>query len=112
WAWTKLRELFGFVGAPHSALSLKQLALRGTVWTLLGFGTSQLIRLGGNLILTRLLYPELFGFMALANIFVNALYLFSDLGVGVSIVQNERALEPSFINTTWTLQIGRGAILW
>lgn len=110
--WTKLRELFAFLHAADSTLSLKHLALRGTTWTLVGFGTSQLIRLVGNLVLTRLLYPELFGFMALANIFVSALYLFSDLGIGASIIQNEHGLEPAFINTTWTLQVGRGVILW
>ncbi len=101
-----------FVRTPDSARSLKHLALRGTVWTLLGYGTGQLLRLGGNVVLTRLLYPELFGFMALTNVFVNALYLFSDLGIGTSIVQNARGLEPSFLNTTWTLQVGRGFVLW
>ncbi len=107
-----LRNQFRFLRAPSAAPSLKQLALRGTVWTLMGYGTSQLLRLAGNLVLTRLLYPELFGFMALTNIFVSALYLFSEFGFGVSIVQNERGLEPAFINTTWTLQVGRGIILW
>ena len=86
--------------------------LQGTAWTLAGFGTSQMIRLVGNLLLTRLLFPELFGFMALANIFVGALNLLSDFGIGVSIVQNERGLEPGFVNTAWTLQVLRGAILW
>lgn len=111
-AQTRLRAWVGFVRAPHATSSLKQLALRGTFWTLLGFGASQLLRLGGNLVLTRLLYPELFGIMALANIYVTALYLFSDLGVGASIVQNERGLEPLFLNTTWTLQVLRGIVLW
>ncbi len=111
-AWTRLRETFGFVRAPHSALSLRQLAFRGSAWTLIGFGASQLIRLGGNLLLTRLLFPELFGFMALANIFVGALYLFSDVGISASIVQNARGLEPEFVNTAWTLQVLRGGILW
>ena len=111
-AWSRLREILGFAQVPHSAQSLKQLTLQGTAWTLAGFGTSQMIRLVGNLLLTRLLFPELFGFMALANIFVGALNLLSDFGIGVSIVQNERGLEPEFLNTAWTLQVLRGAILW
>jgi O-antigen/teichoic acid export membrane protein len=109
---TRLRETFGFLQVPHSTRSLKQLALQGTVWTLFGFGTSQFIRLAGNLILTRLLFPELFGLMALANIFVAALNLMSDFGIGASIIQNERGLEPTFVNTAWTLQVLRGAIVW
>lgn len=95
-----------------AAGSLRQLVLRGTAWTLVGYGTSQLIRLGGNLILTRLLYPELFGFMALVNTFLIGLALVSDLGVGYSIVQNRRGNEPAFLNTAWTIQVARGISLW
>lgn len=47
--------------------------------------------------------------MALANISVIALSLFSDLGIGASIIQNRRGLEPSFVNTTWTVQVMRGS---
>jgi len=53
--------------------SLKRLAIRGSVWTFAGYGISQVIRLGGNLILTRLLFPEAFGVMALVNVFLTGL---------------------------------------
>lgn len=111
-AWSRLRQTLNFEHPPTSSQSLRQLAFGATAWTLIGMGSSQLIRLGGNLLLTRLLFPKLFGFMALANIFVGALYLFSDFGIGASIVQNKHGLEPEFVNTAWTLQVFRGAILW
>ena len=41
--------------------SLKRLAIRGSVWTFAGYGITQVIRLGGNIILTSLLFREAFG---------------------------------------------------
>lgn len=37
--------------------------------------------------------------MALVHIFVIGLNLFSDVGIGLSIIQNKRGDEPDFINT-------------
>lgn len=92
--------------------SIKKLAIWGTVWTLVGYGASQILRFGSNLILTRLLFPELFGLIALVNIFIVGLHLFSDIGIGPSIIQNKRGDDPDFLNTAWTLQIIRGFALW
>ena len=95
-----------------SSLTLTKLAIRGTVWTLIGYGMSQCLRLGANLCLTRLLVPEMFGLMALVNVFILGLTLFSDIGIAPSIIQHERGDEPDFLNTAWTLQIIRGIGLW
>jgi O-antigen/teichoic acid export membrane protein len=92
--------------------SLKKLAIRGTVWTIASYGASQILRFGSNLILTRLLFPKLFGLMALVNVFILGLHLFSDIGVGPSIIQNKRGDDPAFLNTAWTLQVIRGFCLW
>lgn len=92
--------------------SVKQLAVRGAVWTIASYGFSLVLRLGSNLILTRLLVPEMFGLMTLVYVFITALHLFSDLGIGQSLIQNKRGEEPDFINTAWTLQVYRGLILW
>jgi O-antigen/teichoic acid export membrane protein len=92
--------------------SLKSLAVRGTVWTLIGYGASQGMRFASNLILTHLLLPDLFGLMALLNTFILGLHFFSDLGVRPSIIQNPRGDDPEFLNTAWTLQIIRGVGLW
>ncbi len=91
---------------------LRARALRGSGWTVAGFGTSQVLRLGSNLILTRLLFPEAFGLMALAQVFMIGLDMLSDIGVGPSIVQNKRGDDPDFLATAWTLQILRGIVLF
>jgi O-antigen/teichoic acid export membrane protein len=92
--------------------NLKKLTLTGAFWTLIGYGGSQVLRFGSNLLLTRLLFPELFGLMGLVNVFMLGLALFSDVGIGVSIVQNKRGEEPAFANTAWTMQVIRGIGLW
>ncbi len=95
-----------------SSLTLKKLAIRGTVWTLIGYGLSQCLRLGANLCLTRLLAPEMFGLMALVNVFILGLTLFSDIGIAPSIIQHDRGEESDFLNTAWTIQVIRGFALW
>ncbi|WP_254172943.1 oligosaccharide flippase family protein [Planktothrix pseudagardhii] len=92
--------------------SLSKQAIQATMWTLFGYGGSQVLRLGGNLILTRLLVPELFGLMALVNTFIIGLNLFSDVGIHPSIIRSERGDDPEFLNTAWTIQVFRGFGLW
>ncbi len=70
------------------------------------------LRFGSNLILARLLLPESFGLMALVNVFIMGLHLFSDVGLGPSLIQNKRGDDPTFINTAWTIQVIRGGALW
>jgi len=38
--------------------------------------------------------------------------MFSDIGVGPSIIQNKRGDDPKFLNTAWTIQSIRGVVLW
>ncbi len=92
--------------------SLKKLAYRGAIWTIAGYGMSQVIRFGGNLILTRLLVPEFFGLMAVVNTLRMGIELFSDIGISQSIVSSKRGDEDAFLNTAWTLQIIRGWVIW
>jgi O-antigen/teichoic acid export membrane protein len=92
--------------------SLKKQAFRATAWTIGGFGASMVLRFASNLILARLLLPESFGLMALVNVFIMGLHLFSDVGLGPSLIQNKRGDDPTFINTAWTIQVIRGGALW
>lgn len=86
--------------------------LRSSALTVLGYGGSQAIRLVSNLILTRLLFPEAFGMMALVMVVMSGLVMFSDVGIGPSIMQNRRGDDPDFLDTAWTIQILRGGLLW
>ena len=87
---------------------LKQLAVKGAAWYFFSYGTQQFLRLASNLILTRLLMPNLFGVMTIVNTLLIGLALFSDMGIGASIVQNPRGDTKKFLDTAWTVQILRG----
>ena len=93
-------------------MRLKMRVMHAGAWTLVGHSTSQALRLGSNLIMTRMLVPEMFGVMAIANILLFALTLFSDVGLGQSIIQSRRGEDPIFLNTAWTVQVLRGVLLW
>jgi O-antigen/teichoic acid export membrane protein len=91
--------------------STKSTVVKASTYSVISYGMSQALRFGGNLLLTRLLAPELFGLVATAQIFISGLHLLSDIGLEQSIVRSERSCEPGFLNTAWTLQILRAAIL-
>lgn len=96
----------------EGAGEVRRRALRGSVWTLIGHAVNNAVRLGANLVLTRLLVPEHFGVMALVNIFLQGLHMFSDVGIGTSIIQHARGDQPTFVNTAWTVQVVRGVYLF
>lgn len=90
---------------------LRKLVFRNSVFETLGFGANQALRLGSNLILTRLLAPEAFGVMAVVNIVLYALMMLSDVGIIQSVVRSDRGDEQAFLDTAWSLSIVRGGIL-
>lgn len=92
--------------------SLKQRVVRAGSWALAGNGLGQAIRLGSNLIMTRLLVPEMFGVMAIAITVNMVLTMLSDLGLRQNIVQSRRGDDPVFLDTAWVVQIARGFVLW
>src|SRR5438105_946486 len=103
------------IGAPASSsgqIPLRRRVLNAGAWTFVGYGLSLAIRFGSNLLLTRLLVPEMFGVMAIAIVVLVGLVMFSDLGLGQSVVRSERGSEPLFLNTAWAVQILRGILLW
>ncbi|OIQ30556.1 MAG: polysaccharide biosynthesis protein [Alphaproteobacteria bacterium MedPE-SWcel] len=92
--------------------SLMARVIRSTSWIILGFGAAQILRLASNLLLTRILFPEAFGLMALVAVITIGLSLFSDMGISNAIAQSARGDDPDFLDTAWTVQILRGGLLW
>ncbi|MBE1282091.1 MAG: oligosaccharide flippase family protein [Rhodobacteraceae bacterium] len=86
--------------------------LRSASWLMVGYGGSQALRLVANLVLTRLLFPEAFGLLALINIILMGLGQFSDTGINAAIAQSKRGDDPEFLDTAFTIQVIRGLILW
>lgn len=96
--------------SPSSSLSRR--AKSAGVWNLGALVASQGIRLGGNLIMARLLAPEMFGVMVIATTVSVVLALLSDMGLRQNIIQSKRGTDPVFLNTAWTVQILRGCVLF
>ena len=101
---SKVRQLISDDG-------MKARAARGSVLTFLSFGGAQALRFVSSLTLTRLLMPEVFGLMALIQVFLTALELFSDTGLSSVVTKSKRGTEPRFLNTVWSIQILRGVLL-
>lgn len=92
--------------------SLRARINAGMFWTMSGHIGAEAMRLVSNLVLTRLLFPEAFGLMALILAVMVGLQMFSDIGTAPSIQQNRRGDDPAFLNTAWSLQVIRGVVLW
>lgn len=84
----------------------------GAVWTVGGYAAMQAFRFAFNVALAGLVAPRLLGVMALVNLFVLGLQMFSDLGVRQCVVRHPRGDDPVFLNTAWTVQVLRGVALW
>jgi len=96
----------------HALPTLRQRVFRAGRWSFAGYGLSQAIRLGSNLVMTRLLAPEMFGVMAISIMVTVILGMLSDIGLQQNIVQSPRGDDPAFLDTAWVIQIIRGGILW
>jgi len=91
--------------------SLKDLILRGTAWTVAGQGASTLLRMARSLIMTRLLFPQAYGLMTLVWAVLTGLHMFADTGIVSTIIRDKRGDDPDFLNTAWTTNVIRGAVL-
>lgn len=94
---------------PGAGLAAR--ALRGSALTMGGFALSNLLRLGSNLLLARLLFPEAFGLMALVTVLLIGLAMFSDIGLTPAIQSSKRGDDPDFLSTAWAVQVARGVLI-
>jgi O-antigen/teichoic acid export membrane protein len=86
---------------------LKRRAARGSLYEIASYAASNVIRLGSNLVLSRLLFPEAFGLMALVQILNTGLLALSEVGIEPAVVQSPRGDDKRFLDTAWTLQVIR-----
>jgi len=82
--------------------------LRGSFFEMAGYGGQQVLRLGSNLILTRLLFPAAFGLASTAMTLMMGVVMISDLALCPCVVQSKRGDDPRFLNTAFTIQVVRG----
>lgn len=104
------------IAAPADPLvgggQLRRLAVRGSIFEIGGFGAAMVLRLGTNVIMSRLLFPKAFGLMALVGIFIQGVIMLSDVGIEPAVIQSKDGDDVSFLNTAWTMQLVRGLILY
>lgn len=100
------------VSAGGTSVSFRTRILKASGWTLFGHAGTQFLRLVSNLIMTRLLLPQMFGIMAIANVLLTALQLISDIGLSQGVIQSKQGANPTYLNTAWTAQILRGTLIW
>jgi O-antigen/teichoic acid export membrane protein len=84
---------------------------RQSAWVAGPYVVKQVLRLGTNIVLARLLVPEMFGLMLLVNTLRIGTELLSDIGIGQSVVRSPRGDDEAFVNVAWTLQVIRGLCL-
>jgi len=92
--------------------SLRKRALSASAVWVGAYVPLQVIRVGSQVWLAALLDPMMFGLVRLAYVVVQGLKMFSEVGIRHAIVRSERGDDPDFLNTAWTMQVGRGALLW
>lgn len=92
------------------SLSLKQLAIKGTLWSAISQWANKFLSLVTFTILTRLLEPDSFGLIALAGTFLAFLNLFLDQGFSTTIIQR-KDLEPEHLDTAFWTNIAISLIL-
>ena len=92
--------------------SLKKRILNASAWTLAGYGAALFLRLLGNIVIARLLSPEVFGIMAVCNAIQIVIGLTGDIGLREAVMRSSNISDPRFLHTAWTVQILRGLSIW
>lgn len=92
----------------HAKDALKSRAIQASFWGLLFYGFDILIRICSSVILTRLLFPEAYGLMAVAYIIPTIITLWSDVGLRASIIRHRDGHLQDYLATAWAIQALRG----
>jgi O-antigen/teichoic acid export membrane protein len=94
------------------APTLKKRVLKASVWSLGGHFASQILRLVSNLVLTRMLAPEMFGVISVVMLIVVGIALLTDIGLSSNVIQSKHTDDPDFMNTIWSIQLIKGFFIW
>jgi O-antigen/teichoic acid export membrane protein len=89
---------------------LRSRVLVGSVWLGIGSGFEQGLRFFRNIILVRILAPEVFGVMAIVLAVKMGIETVTEVGIKKAIIQHPKGDDPSYLNAAWYLSLGRA--LW
>lgn len=90
--------------------SIKQDLINGIIWTAIGKYSGMVVSLIVTSVLARLLSPEEFGVIAIANVAIWFLAMFTSMGIGPAIIQRND-LQQKDLNNIFTFTIFTGGLL-
>lgn len=88
--------------------NVKRAVFKSGMWILCAQALSHLLRLGSNLISTRLLEPSMFGLIALVMVVMQGLAMFTDMGLWSFVVRKGVNITKIELDVVWTVQMLRG----
>ncbi|MEQ9371497.1 MAG: MOP flippase family protein [Coleofasciculus chthonoplastes F3-SA18-01] len=91
-------------------MSIKQKAIKGALWTAIQNWVGQTGAFVVFFVLARLLQPEDFGLVALANVFLAFMQIFLEQGFAQALIQRDN-LEPDHLNTAFWSNVAIGILL-
>jgi O-antigen/teichoic acid export membrane protein len=83
---------------------------QNTVWSFINTLGVQLLALITNIILARLLYPEIFGILGMAMVFTGLILVIQDAGLNSYLIYKQN-ISHQIVSTTFWLNIGISIIL-
>ncbi|MFN9449266.1 MAG: oligosaccharide flippase family protein [Rubrivivax sp.] len=92
-------------------MSFKKKLMAGVGYTAGGQLITYGVRFIGNLVLARLLAPDLFGLMLVGYTFTYAASLLTDIGSRSAIIQDARADDSNYRDSVWTMYFLRGIVV-
>lgn len=97
---------------PADAPSLTELSLRAVKWGYLGVATRIVAQLAIQIVLARLLGPEVFGIFAVASLVLGVGIVSIGLGLGSALVQKKQITDDDIRFTfTWSVLSGAGMVI-
>ena len=85
--------------------------LKGDLFaTTFSFGAQAVIKFGSSMILTRILRPADYGVLTVLMSIIFVVEMLADLGVGIFIVRDPKGDDPRYLNTAWTMRLGRAVL--
>ncbi len=100
----------GAARGAANASTMKR-AVRGAFVETGGYVLGLVVRFGSNIILTRLLQPEVFGLLAMVQLIHFSLHMLADVGLSQAVTSDPRGDDEDFLNTIWSMQVVRGLVL-
>ncbi|WP_028983245.1 lipopolysaccharide biosynthesis protein [Sporolactobacillus terrae] len=84
--------------------------IKNSIWSFLGTIGGQVITLLGNIILARMLYPDLFGLLGMAVLFSGLILVIQEAGFSSYIIY-KKGLNQEYISTSFWLNINLSLIM-